>query len=321
MSSRVLLLAASEGDESELRLQLNWGADVHVRNEDRQTPLLLAVRGGHKDMVRPLLDHGADIEVSGKDGYTALLLAVQHGHKELVRLLLRREAEIEATDEQGQTALIIAASLGYDAIVRLLLKEGADTETTDDDGNTAARLAGKGGHVVQLLEAGHPDVSSGIKDNPSFDMHSPERDLDIEEEVASPGPATLPHNTPESATLLHTLKGCSVEFSPDGKLVATVVIQDWWTPVNDSLTIKIYDIATGTLGQTRRHNCIAFSPDSKLVASSPQLGSIVNVEVWDPLTGALHRNICMQSCSSPKSLAFSPDGKLLAGGNKDGVKI
>lgn len=246
----------------ELRLQLDWGADVHVRNEDRQTPLLLAVRRGHKDMVRLLLDHGADIEVSDKDGYTALLLAVQHGHKELVRLLLKREAEIEATDEQGQTALIIAASLGYDAIVRLLLKEGADTETADDDGNTASRLAGKGGHykVVQLLEAGHPDVSSGIKDNPSFDMHSPERDLDIEEEVASPGPATLPHNTPESATLLHTLKGCSVEFSPDGKLVATVVIQDWWTPVkpvNDSLTIKIYDIATGTLGQTRRHNILS----------------------------------------------------------------
>jgi ankyrin repeat protein len=249
MSSRVLLLAASEGDESELRLQLDWGADVHVRNEDRQTPLLLAVRCGHKDMVRLLLDHGADIEVSDKDGYTALLLAVQHGHKEVVRLLLKREAEIEATDEQGQTALIIAASLGYDAIVRLLLKEGADTETTDDDGNTAAKLAGKGGRykVVQLLEAGHSDVSSGTKDNPSFDMHSLECDLDIEE-VASPGPATWPHNAPESATLLHTLKGCSVEFSPDGKLVATVVIQDWPTTVDDSLTIKIYDIATGALG-------------------------------------------------------------------------
>lgn len=69
-------------------------------------------------------------------------------------------------------------------------------------------------------------------------------------------------------------------------------------------------------GRWARHAGTTFSPDSKLVASSPQLGSIVNVEVWDPLTGALHRNICMQSCSSPKSLAFSQDGKLLAGGNR-----
>ncbi len=73
-------------------------------------------------------------------------------------------------------------------------------------------------------------------------------------------------------------------------------------------------------GSDRLFECLAFSPDSKLVAAGQQDGTI---KVWETSTGAEWFTLPGQSVPVYKfgpsifSIAFSPDGKLLAWGSGD----
>jgi len=53
-----------------------------------QTALMLAVSHGRLDMVRMLMEAGADVNMRDEDGSTALMCASEHGHTEIVKLLL-----------------------------------------------------------------------------------------------------------------------------------------------------------------------------------------------------------------------------------------
>ena len=49
---------------------------------------MLAVSHGRLDMVRMLMEAGADVNMRDEDGSTALMCASEHGHAEIVKLLL-----------------------------------------------------------------------------------------------------------------------------------------------------------------------------------------------------------------------------------------
>jgi WD40 repeat protein len=63
---------------------------------------------------------------------------------------------------------------------------------------------------------------------------------------------------------------------------------------------------------------VAFSPDSKLLASAYSNGTI---RLWNPATGhgVVLPASSAASAASAVSVAFSPDGKLLAGAYSDGI--
>ena len=83
-------------------------------------------------------------------------------------------------------------------------------------------------------------------------------------------------------------------------------------------TIKLWDLATGTLKQTLEGHSssvqsVAFSPDGRLLASG---SGDQTIKLWNLATGALELTL-EGHLSSVQSIAFSPDGRLLASGSDD----
>jgi len=120
----------------------------------------------------------------------------------------------------------------------------------------------------------------------------------------------------------HTEAVTSVSFSPDGK---KIVSGSW------DNTLKIWNANTGqeiiTLkGHKSPVNCVSFSPDGKKIVSGSGSRSYFNgtedhpVKIWDATTGQEIRTFEV-GVFGVTSVSFSPDGKKIASGSKDGVKI
>jgi uncharacterized protein len=58
----------------------------------RWTPLIISSSRGHIEVVRLLLDNGAPVDVRDNRGKSALYMATQKKHQEIRKLLLERGA-------------------------------------------------------------------------------------------------------------------------------------------------------------------------------------------------------------------------------------
>ena len=65
-------------------------------------------------MVKILVDAGADLNVRDEDGSTALMCAAEHGYMEMVKYLMSQpDADLSAKDNDGLTALAVAMEAGH----------------------------------------------------------------------------------------------------------------------------------------------------------------------------------------------------------------
>jgi RNA polymerase sigma factor (sigma-70 family) len=102
----------------------------------------------------------------------------------------------------------------------------------------------------------------------------------------------------------------ALAFSPDGKLVAAGWVSD--------KTIRVWDMQTGKLKhQLNDHIArrLAFSPDSKTLASAGTDGKII---LWD-VAKEKARDTLPGRAASVLDVVFSPDGRTLASGGSDGA--
>ena len=127
-------------------------------------------------------------------------------------------------------------------------------------------------------------------------------------------------------TLLRTIKGQKswqsdvlMLLSTDTRLLARTTT-DW---KNRIFQIQVSDTSTGELlhtltGHTRWIKSIAFSADSKTLVSGDEYETI---RLWDTATGKLKATLNWRRGTATYALAFSPSGRFIASGHRDGVKL
>ncbi|CRK45842.1 hypothetical protein BN1723_006750 [Verticillium longisporum] len=165
----MLITVLRAGHEGIIRLLLDKGAAMDLRNHRRSTALIEASRNGYSEAIRLLLEKGAvSIDLQNCSGNTALnkashlqdlfsntalIEASRNGYSEAIRLLLEKGAAIDLQNDSGVTALIDASRNGYSEAIRLLLEKGAAIDLQDIAGSTALIEACRNGHseAVQLL--------------------------------------------------------------------------------------------------------------------------------------------------------------------------
>ena len=107
----------------------------------------------------------------------------------------------------------------------------------------------------------------------------------------------------------HTGNIQSIEFSPDGKTIATSA--GW----NDK-TVRIWDVETGEviskiIDGTEEITSLAFSPDGKTLATGAEAEWEESlIKLWDVATGKL-KTTYIGHTGDINDLAFSPDGRFL----------
>lgn len=79
--------AAIAGRTETVRMLLDQGASVDLRDQEQDTPLKNAAREGHLDVVTTLIESGADVNAQGKALTTPYTSASFFGHKQVMAVL------------------------------------------------------------------------------------------------------------------------------------------------------------------------------------------------------------------------------------------
>lgn len=116
-----LFNASRDGNLSEIREALKYGAHPEGTFYQSYPALQVAAVNGHTDAVLLLLDNGADVNRVVSFQSTALNSAASAGHIDVVKVLLERGANVCYKSSAG-TAEDIARKRGYKEIAELLLK-------------------------------------------------------------------------------------------------------------------------------------------------------------------------------------------------------
>jgi ankyrin repeat protein len=98
------------------------GADVNQpsNNGFNVYPIHSAAAGNYTDIVRMLIDNGAKVNVKQQAGATPLHSAAQNGNLEMLILLLEHGAEVNTRMEGGKLPTDLARDKGFDDIAEIL---------------------------------------------------------------------------------------------------------------------------------------------------------------------------------------------------------
>jgi ankyrin repeat protein len=126
IGATAFLMSAKLVDVPMMKLLVEKGADIHITNEDRDTPLMVAAgvalhnpqedagtEGEVMEAVKYLLDLGFDVNAVNKNNETAMHGAAYRGFNTVAQFLYDKGAKIDVPNILGWTPLTIADGLFY----------------------------------------------------------------------------------------------------------------------------------------------------------------------------------------------------------------
>jgi len=163
-------VAACSGNSEIVTSLLDAGSDINKPTKaqfDKLTPLMIAANAGHLDTVKLLIDRGAKIEVKDRRGRTALMNAVINGQGHVVSYLLRLGANESIKDSSGNGLAHYAAAYGWYFILKLVLEAGCNPNEGNFWKMTPLGIAFLKGHigiVEMLLKEPGVDINAAVDD-------------------------------------------------------------------------------------------------------------------------------------------------------------
>ena len=161
MYNTPLTAAVIHGDVHNIRLLLQFKADVNLGTHSGVTALMSAANRGEKQIFELLLENKASVtQCDELCGRTALHWCCRYDvgdREECVKLLLQYKSDVMHTDKYGKTALHYCCMYGTGDIeecVKLLLQYKSDVMHTDNEGKTPVDYAKQNGYtnIVHILQ-------------------------------------------------------------------------------------------------------------------------------------------------------------------------
>ncbi len=142
-----LIVAAGDGNLSEVKRLLDNGANANDKDENGVTAIINAVWKGQNEVVKVLLEHGANINYK-----KCLWSAVVNDYSKVVKILLDNGANVNATNKESWTALMFAVQRSHSEVAKLLLEYGANPDIKNKNGETAWDYAKDKPIILATLE-------------------------------------------------------------------------------------------------------------------------------------------------------------------------
>ncbi|CAH1993637.1 unnamed protein product [Acanthoscelides obtectus] len=145
-----LHIAAAEGDELLVKYFYGVRASASVTDNQDRTPMHLAAENGHANIIELLADKfKASIFERTKDGSTLMHIASLNGHADCAMMLFKKGVYLHMPNKDGARSIHTAARYGHVGIINTLLQKGEKVDVTTNENYTALHIA---------VEAGKPAV-------------------------------------------------------------------------------------------------------------------------------------------------------------------
>lgn len=176
--------ASGHGYEENVKVLIQYGANIEWADDYGRTALHWAARYGHKaalvELLKALKDAKKDLKSAvnkkEQDGRTPLIWACQWGHVECAKLLINAGADVDLgqgdqdDNDIGGTPLSWAVTWGHSNVIKLLIDKGADIEPPCDGRRPLLCWAALNGnadifdYILELAESKHLKLDVDNKD-------------------------------------------------------------------------------------------------------------------------------------------------------------
>lgn len=162
---RLIHIAVLMKNPAFIKLMLEQGADINLRNDNGQTPLDLAIEGDDYPSAKFLIESGADVSARGNRARTALHHAAELERINIIDALIDAGADVNAMDEEGLTPFHLAVARERYNGWKLLLQNGADINAKDHGGRTPLYMAvaRSSSYISELIKNGADMYAEDIR--------------------------------------------------------------------------------------------------------------------------------------------------------------